>query len=154
MRKGGFGTRSRDLIHREGFLEESSSGGFQTQHCDAEGNETVDAWTCEPDCPVAALDEQSGATGASAPVRGTEPSAAVENDAILSPSYAGSLLLITNNTGHPSLTIRTGFKDDGTPHGITLWGRLFDEGTLCRIGMALEERLDVWSRRPPAAPAS
>lgn len=75
-------------------------------------------------------------------------------DAMLSPSYAGSLLLITNNTGHPSLTIRTGFKDDGTPHGITLWGRLFDEGTLCRIGMALEERLDVWSRRPPAAPAS
>ncbi|UCD75365.1 MAG: amidase [Phycisphaerales bacterium] len=72
-------------------------------------------------------------------------------DAMISPSYAGSLLLITNNTGHPSLTIRCGFKEDGTPHGITLWGRLFDEGTLCNIGMALEEELDVWYRRPDPA---
>ncbi len=70
-------------------------------------------------------------------------------DAMISPSYAGSLLLITNNTGHPSLTIRAGFKEDGTPHGITLWGRLFEEGKLCRIGMALEEALGVWDERPP-----
>jgi hypothetical protein len=27
---------------------------------DADGMETVDAWVCEPGCPVAALDEQSG----------------------------------------------------------------------------------------------
>ncbi len=70
-------------------------------------------------------------------------------DAMISPSYAGSLLLITNNTGHPSLTIRCGFRDDGTPRGITLWGGLFEEGTLCRIGMALEQELGVWDRRPP-----
>ena len=70
-------------------------------------------------------------------------------DVMISPSYAGGLLLITNNTGHPSLTLRCGFKADGTPHGITLWGRLFDEGTLCRVGMALERQLDVWDRRPP-----
>jgi len=69
-------------------------------------------------------------------------------DAMISPSYAGSLLLITNNTGHPALTIRCGFKDDGTPHGITLIGPLFDEGTLCNIGMALEGELDVWHARP------
>ncbi|MCH6550948.1 MAG: ABC transporter substrate-binding protein, partial [Planctomycetes bacterium] len=69
-------------------------------------------------------------------------------EALISPSYAGGLLLVTNNTGHPSLTIRCGFKPDGTPHGITLWGRLFDEGTLCRIGMALESGLGVWDRRP------
>jgi Asp-tRNA(Asn)/Glu-tRNA(Gln) amidotransferase A subunit family amidase len=69
-------------------------------------------------------------------------------DAMISPSFAGSLLLITNNTGHPSLTIRCGFNGDGTPQGITLWGRLFDEGTLCNIGIALETELDVWHRRP------
>ena len=67
---------------------------------------------------------------------------------MISPSFAGSLLLITNNTGHPALTIRCGFKDDGTPHGITLIGPLFDEGTLCNIGMALEGELDVWHARP------
>ncbi|MCZ6446394.1 MAG: amidase family protein, partial [Planctomycetota bacterium] len=69
-------------------------------------------------------------------------------DAMISPSFAGSLLLITNNTGHPSLTLRCGYKDDGTPHGITLWGRLFDESTLCSIGMSLERKLDVWHKRP------
>jgi Asp-tRNA(Asn)/Glu-tRNA(Gln) amidotransferase A subunit family amidase len=69
-------------------------------------------------------------------------------DCIIAPSYAGSLLLITNNTGHPSLTLRTGFRENGTPSGITLIGRLFDEGTLCSAGMALERELDVWHRRP------
>ncbi|MCH8343853.1 MAG: amidase [Planctomycetes bacterium] len=72
-------------------------------------------------------------------------------DAMISPSFAGSLLLITNNTGHPSLTLRCGYKDDGTPHGITLWGRLFHDGTLCSIGMALERQLDVWHKRPKIA---
>ena len=48
--------------------------------------------------------------------------------------YAGGMLLITNNTGHPSLTLRTGFRTNNRPHGITLWGNLFDEGTIrcCR----------------------
>ncbi len=69
-------------------------------------------------------------------------------DALVSPSFAGSLLLVTNNTGHPSLTLRCGFREDGTPRGITLWGRLFDEATLCAIGMTLERELAVWDRRP------
>ncbi len=70
-------------------------------------------------------------------------------DCVVSPSFAAHLLLITNQTGHPSITLRTGFRDDGTPYGITLVGRLFDEGTLCSIAMALERRLGVWSARPP-----
>ncbi|MHC5112793.1 MAG: amidase [Planctomycetota bacterium] len=72
-------------------------------------------------------------------------------DAIISPSYAASLLLITNCTGHPSLTLRTGFADDGTPRATTINGRLFDEGTLCAIGMAIERELGVWDRRPELA---
>ncbi|MHC4948975.1 MAG: amidase [Planctomycetota bacterium] len=73
-----------------------------------------------------------------------------EADVLVSPSFAASLLLITNNTGHPSLTLRAGFREDGTPHGVTLWGRLFDEDALLRLGTALERRLDVWHARPPA----
>ena len=69
-------------------------------------------------------------------------------DAIMCPSFAANLLLITNATGHPSLVMRSGFTDEGRPTGTTLIGRLFDEGTLCRIGRALEERLDVADRRP------
>ncbi len=69
-------------------------------------------------------------------------------DLLFGPSFAGRLLVITNFTGHPSLTLRAGFRPDGTPNGVTLWGRLYEEGTLCAVGRRLEERLDVWHRRP------
>jgi Asp-tRNA(Asn)/Glu-tRNA(Gln) amidotransferase A subunit family amidase len=85
-------------------------------------------------------------------------------DVVLGPSYGRPWLLATNFTGHPSLTLRAGFVDspvrsdwqgvevpEGTanvPHGVTLWGRLYDEGTLGSVGMALERELDVWHRRP------
>ena len=35
------------------------------------------------------------------------------------------------------------------PHAVSLYGRLFDEGTLLRIGMALEARFAVAAERPP-----
>jgi Asp-tRNA(Asn)/Glu-tRNA(Gln) amidotransferase A subunit family amidase len=35
------------------------------------------------------------------------------------------------------------------PHGVTLIGRLFDEGTLGRVGIALESALGVVGKRPP-----
>jgi Asp-tRNA(Asn)/Glu-tRNA(Gln) amidotransferase A subunit family amidase len=96
-------------------------------------------------------------------------------DAVVSPSYEGPLLVATNFTGHPSLTLRVGFQELPTrdeltlsdaqrkrtqapsaagqthrvPHAITLFGRLFDEGTLCRLGRALEAELSVWAERPP-----
>jgi Asp-tRNA(Asn)/Glu-tRNA(Gln) amidotransferase A subunit family amidase len=34
------------------------------------------------------------------------------------------------------------------PHGVTLIGRLFDEGTLARVGLALERAAGVAARRP------
>jgi len=69
-------------------------------------------------------------------------------DLVSAPSFGNPLLVATNFTGHPSLTLRTGFREDQTPTGTTLWGRLFDEGTLCRVGVALERELRVWDRRP------
>jgi Asp-tRNA(Asn)/Glu-tRNA(Gln) amidotransferase A subunit family amidase len=35
------------------------------------------------------------------------------------------------------------------PHGVTLIGRLFDEGTLCQAGIALERAFGVAGERPP-----
>ena len=69
-------------------------------------------------------------------------------DVLFSPSFSGNLLIATNFTGHPSLTLRAGFRADGTPSGVTLWGDLYEEGVLCRLGKALEQRLGVWDRRP------
>ena len=92
-------------------------------------------------------------------------------DLLLVPSLRDEMLVISNNTGHPSLTMRTGFvqvaeaRSDWAPdpahplpkfdpprrvpHGITLIGRLFDEGTIARAGLALEQQLGVGGERPP-----
>jgi Asp-tRNA(Asn)/Glu-tRNA(Gln) amidotransferase A subunit family amidase len=46
------------------------------------------------------------------------------------------------------LAVRAGFREDETPVGVVLFGRLFDEATLVRLGMALERELGVFERRP------
>ena len=92
-------------------------------------------------------------------------------DLLLVPSLRDEILTITNFTGHPSLTLRAGFIEVSearsdwapdpahplprfspprrVPHGVTLIGRLFDEGTIGRTGIALERALNVAAERPP-----
>jgi len=91
-------------------------------------------------------------------------------DLLLVPSLQDEILVITNATGHPSLTLRAGFvkvseaRSDWAPdpanplpkfnpprrvpHGVTLIGRLFDEGTIGRVGVALEREFGVAGERP------
>ncbi len=93
-------------------------------------------------------------------------------DLLLVPSLRDEMLTISNQTGHPSLTLRAGFvqvseaRSDWAPdpknplpkfspprrvpHGITLIGRLFEEGTLGRAGIALERAFAVSAERPPS----
>jgi Asp-tRNA(Asn)/Glu-tRNA(Gln) amidotransferase A subunit family amidase len=92
-------------------------------------------------------------------------------DLLLVPSLRDEMLTIGNFTGYPSLTLRAGFisvaqaRSDWAPdphhppprfepprrvpHSVTLVGRLFDEGTLGRVGLALEHALGVADERPP-----
>src|SRR5439155_26007661 len=92
-------------------------------------------------------------------------------DVMIVPSLRDEQLTITNFTGHPSLTLRAGFVNVSearsdwapdpanpvpkfspakrVPHGVTLIGRLFDEGTLASAGIALERAFDVMGARPP-----
>jgi Asp-tRNA(Asn)/Glu-tRNA(Gln) amidotransferase A subunit family amidase len=35
------------------------------------------------------------------------------------------------------------------PHGVTLIGRLFDEGTIARAGLAMERAFAVMGEHPP-----
>jgi Asp-tRNA(Asn)/Glu-tRNA(Gln) amidotransferase A subunit family amidase len=94
-----------------------------------------------------------------------------EVDLLLVPSLRDEMLTITNFTGHPSLTLRAGFVEVSearsdwapdpknplakfspprrVPHGVTLIGRLFDEGTLGSAGLALERAFAVVNERPP-----
>ncbi|HTQ96131.1 MAG TPA: amidase [Candidatus Acidoferrum sp.] len=91
-------------------------------------------------------------------------------DLLLVPSLRDEILVITNNTGHPSLTLRAGFVEVSeartdwapdpsrqiprfnpprrVPHGVTLIGRLFDEGTVGKAGIALEKAFNVAGERP------
>lgn len=91
-------------------------------------------------------------------------------DLLLVPSLRDEMLTLSNFTGHPSLTLRAGFvqvsqaRSDWAPdprnplptfapprrvpHGVTLLGRLFDEGTVARAGLALERAFGVVAERP------
>ena len=92
-------------------------------------------------------------------------------DLLLVPSLRDEMLTATNFTGHPSLTLRAGFIEVSkarsdwapdpehpmptfsqprrVPHGVTLIGRLFDEGTIASAGLALERAFAVVNQRPP-----
>jgi Asp-tRNA(Asn)/Glu-tRNA(Gln) amidotransferase A subunit family amidase len=92
-------------------------------------------------------------------------------DLLLVPSLRDEILTLTNFTGHPSLTLRTGFVEVSearsdwapdpanplpkfspprrVPHGVTLIGRLFDEGTIASAGLALEAHFKVAAEAPP-----
>jgi len=92
-------------------------------------------------------------------------------DMLLVPSLRDEMLTITNFTGHPSLTLRAGFVNVSearsdwapdpqnplpkfnpprrVPHGVTLIGRLFEEGTIAKAGIAMERAFTVATERPP-----
>ena len=92
-------------------------------------------------------------------------------DLLIVPSLRNDMMVISNMTGQPSLTLRTGFVDISqarsdwapdsshpeprfdpprrVPYGVTLVGRLFEEGVIGRVGLALERRLKVMQERPP-----
>lgn len=69
-------------------------------------------------------------------------------DVMIAPSRHGAMHALTNMTGHPALTIRQGYRDDGTPFAVTMWGRLFDDATLLAVGSRLERSLGAAERRP------
>jgi Asp-tRNA(Asn)/Glu-tRNA(Gln) amidotransferase A subunit family amidase len=93
-----------------------------------------------------------------------------EVDLLLVPSLRDEFLVITNFTGHPSLTLRAGFVEVSeersdwapdpkkpvkkfspprrVPHGVSLVGRLFEEGTMVQAGIAMEGAFGVAGERP------
>lgn len=94
-----------------------------------------------------------------------------EVDLLLVPSLRDEFLVITNFTGHPSLTLPAGFVEISearsdwapdpnrpvarfapprrVPYGVTLVGGLFEEGTIAAVGMGLEREFKMTGTRPP-----
>ena len=50
-------------VYRKGFGVERPTRGQTIGYADSSGFETVESWSCHPDCPVADLDAQSMAGG-------------------------------------------------------------------------------------------
>jgi Asp-tRNA(Asn)/Glu-tRNA(Gln) amidotransferase A subunit family amidase len=94
-------------------------------------------------------------------------------DALIGPFMTGPMLIASNFTGHPCLHQRAGFLELATrgaaslgsgklttgepeatgrtfkvPQGVSLWGRLFEEGPILNLGMALEKEFGVAAIRP------
>jgi len=53
-----------------------------------------------------------------------------------------------NISGHPSLTLPGGFKDESIPVGFQLLGRHFDETLLLRAGYAFQQATPWHLKRP------
>lgn len=51
-------------------------------------------------------------------------------------------------SGHPALSMCSGFSSDGLPLAIQIAGRPFDEATLLRAAAAFEQATDTRARRP------
>ncbi len=70
-------------------------------------------------------------------------------DVIVTPSFAGQQLQITNLTGHPALCLPNGFNDKGSPTSITLLANLFEEEKLVMLGQLIQDNSDWQAKRPP-----
>ncbi|UZD21604.1 amidase [Algoriphagus halophytocola] len=70
-------------------------------------------------------------------------------DIIVTPSYGGQQLQITNLTGHPALCLPNGFNENGSPTSITLLANLFDEEKLVLMGDYIQKNSDWQDKRPP-----
>jgi Asp-tRNA(Asn)/Glu-tRNA(Gln) amidotransferase A subunit family amidase len=90
---------------------------------------------------------------------------------LLVPALRDEIVTITNFTGQPSLTLRAGFVEVSearsdwapdpknplpkfstprrVPHGVSLIAPLFEEGTMCTAGIAMERAFAVAGERPP-----
>lgn len=96
-----------------------------------------------------------------------------EVEALTGPFMTGPMLVASNFTGHPCLYLRAGFLDLAArseaslgsgkltagepqaagrtfkvPQGISLWGRLLEEGVILNHGLALERELALAAARP------
>jgi len=91
-----------------------------------------------------------------------------EVDVIVCPNFVGGMLMITNYTGTPSLSMPVGLEERGNvpltahnppaeaqtvakslPHSITLWGNMFREDQLLAIGRLLEEGIRFHNSNRP-----
>jgi Asp-tRNA(Asn)/Glu-tRNA(Gln) amidotransferase A subunit family amidase len=71
-------------------------------------------------------------------------------DVIVTPSFAGSQLLLTNLTGHPCVVVPTGFDERGNPTSITFVGKLFADSKVLEAAAWYQQLTAHHKKVPPA----
>ncbi len=69
-------------------------------------------------------------------------------DVIITPSFGGTQMLMTNLTGHPCLVLPNGSYAKETPGSISLLGNHFDEASILRFGEYLQSITDYHQEHP------
>ena len=71
-------------------------------------------------------------------------------DVVVTPSFGGSMLLLTNLTGHPQVVVPNGYTSgNGTPTSISFVGKLFGDAEALRLAKAYQDATDFHTRTPP-----
>ena len=71
-------------------------------------------------------------------------------DVLVTPSYGGPILLLTNLTGHPQVVIPNGYRaEDQTPTSVSFVGGLFRDAEALRLAHAVQGVTDFHRQRPP-----
>lgn len=70
-------------------------------------------------------------------------------DVVVTPSYGGNILLLTNLTGHPTVVLPNGFTAENTPVSLSFIGRLFGEGEVMEVAKAYQDATDFHTQYPP-----
>ncbi len=72
-----------------------------------------------------------------------------EYDVIITPSFGGAQLSITNLTGHPVVVVPNGFNKEGGPTSISFLGNLFDEATILAVAKVYQDATEFDEMHPP-----
>ena len=69
-------------------------------------------------------------------------------DVVITPTFAGSQLSITNLTGNPVVCMPMGFNQRGLPVSITLIGNLYDEASILEAAKAYQDKTGHHKKHP------
>ncbi len=76
-------------------------------------------------------------------------SAIKDFDVIITPSFGGNQLLLTNLTGNPCVVVPNGFDKEGHPTSISFIGNLYDEATLLSFARLYQDVTNFDNQAPP-----
>jgi Asp-tRNA(Asn)/Glu-tRNA(Gln) amidotransferase A subunit family amidase len=73
-----------------------------------------------------------------------------EFDFVITPIYGGNILLITNLTGNPCVTVPNGFTKEGIPTSISFIGNLYDEANILAVADIYQKATGFNKLHPPS----